>query len=187
MRSKRLVYSSTAASPRVFTSARMLAAVRSIASSSPASKASKASSCFLKSGLVVSSFRIVIVMFFYIQNRPEGRQMLSLSIFAAATLLNASSIGCSKSRLSFKAAWFTIRREEMSAMCSTSTKSFARSVLPVLTRSTIASDKPTSGASSIEPYNLIKSTCTPLAAKCSRAACTYLVATRRRAPLRTAF
>ena len=40
---------------------------------------------------------------------------------------------------------------------------------PELTRSTIASARPDSGASSIEPYSLIRSTCTPLAAKCSRA------------------
>jgi site-specific DNA-methyltransferase (adenine-specific) len=40
--------------------------------------------------------------------------------------------------------------------------------------------------SSIEPYSLIRSTCTPFLAKCSRAVCTNLVATRRRAPCRTA-
>ncbi|MNU01383.1 hypothetical protein D3C72_2447690 [compost metagenome] len=81
----------------------------------------------------------------------------------------------------------TTRRDEISMMCSTSTRLFARRVLPVLTRSTMASDRPTKGASSIEPYSLIRSTCTPLAAKCSRAVCTNLVATRKRAPWCTAF
>ena len=67
-------------------------------------------------------------------------------------------------------------------MSSTATRSFACSVRPVETRSTIASARPTSGASSIDPYSLIRSTCMPLAAKCSRAVRTYLVATRMRAP-----
>ena len=70
---------------------------------------------------------------------------------------------------------------------STSTRWLARSVLPVETRSTIASASPVSGASSIEPYSLIRSTCTPLSEKCSRAICVYLVATRIREPCRTAF
>ncbi|CFO07320.1 Uncharacterised protein [Bordetella pertussis] len=69
---------------------------------------------------------------------------------------------------------------------STAARPLARSVPPVETRSTMASARPTSGASSIEPYSLMMSTCTPLAAKCSRADCTYLVATRRRAPWCTA-
>lgn len=53
----------------------------------------------------------------------------------------------------------------MSTMCSTASKPFAFKVFPVETKSTIASLKPTSGASSIEPYSLIMSTWTPLASK----------------------
>src|SRR3569832_2313087 len=48
--------------------------------------------------------------------------------------------------------------------------------------STMTADSPTSGASSIDPYSLMRSMCTPLLAKWSRAALTYLVATRMRAP-----
>ena len=80
----------------------------------------------------------------------------------------------SASRLSLSAAWFTTRRALIGMISSTATRWFALSVLPVLTRSTMASASPTSGASSIEPYSLIRSTCTPLAAKCSRAVCTIL-------------
>ena len=55
------------------------------------------------------------------------------------------------SRFSFSAAWLTTRRAEICMICSTSTRWLARSVLPVETRSTIASARPVSGASSIEP------------------------------------
>jgi hypothetical protein len=48
-------------------------------------------------------------------------------------------------------AWFTMSRAEIGAISSTGFSPFAFSVLPVLTRSTIASASPTSGASSIEP------------------------------------
>ena len=60
VRSKRFVYSSTASSPRVFTSARIAATERSIASSSLASNASTACSDLWKSGAVESSLRILI-------------------------------------------------------------------------------------------------------------------------------
>ena len=88
--------------------------------------------------------------------------------------------------LSLSAAWFTTRRELMSMMRSTSTRWLALRVPPVETRSTMASARPVSGASSMLPYSLIRSTCTPLAAKNSRAMLTYLVATFRREPCLTA-
>ena len=87
---------------------------------------------------------------------------------------------------SFSAAWLTISRAEIGMICSTSTRSFAFSVWPDETRSTMASARPVSGASSIEPYSLIRSTCTPLSAKWSLAMRVNLVATRRREPWRTA-
>src|SRR5690606_15487042 len=98
----------------------------------------------------------------------------------------ASSIGWMRSCLSFSEAWLTTRRELMSRMCSTSTSPLARSVPPVDTRSTMASASPTSGASSIEPYSLMRSTCTPFSAKCALALSMYLVATRIRPPGRDA-
>ena len=104
----------------------------------------------------------------------------------AVACAKASRIGCTPARLSLSEAGLTTRRELTSSTCSTATSLLAFSVLPVLTRSTMASARPTSGANSIEPYSLIRSTCTPLAAKCSRADSTYLVATRRRAPCLTA-
>ena len=55
------------------------------------------------------------------------------------------------SRLSFSAAWLTTSRAEIGMISSTSTSAFAFSVLPEATRSTIASARPVSGASSIEP------------------------------------
>ena len=70
-------------------------------------------------------------------------------------------------------------------MRSTSTKWLALSVLPVETKSTMASAKPVKGANSIEPYNFTISTCTPLLAKKSRAIVVYLVATFKRAPCLT--
>src|ERR1700682_2030319 len=94
----------------------------------------------------------------------------------------ASSNGWSESRLSLSDAGLTINRALIAMISSTATRSLALSVLPLLTRSTMASASPTSGASSIDPYSLIRSTCMPLAAKCSRAVVTYLVATERRAP-----
>ena len=88
----------------------------------------------------------------------------------------------SPSRLSFSAPGLTMRREVIGVMSSTATRSLARSVLPVETRSTITSASPTSGANSIDPYRRMTSTCMPFCAKCSRAVFTYLVATRMRAP-----
>jgi hypothetical protein len=53
--------------------------------------------------------------------------------------------------LSLSAAWLTTRRELMSMMRSTSTRWLALRVLPVDTRSTMASASPVSGASSMLP------------------------------------
>ncbi len=53
--------------------------------------------------------------------------------------------------LSLRAAWLTTRRELMSMMRSTSTRWLALSVFPVDTRSTMASARPVSGASSMLP------------------------------------
>src|SRR5690606_23784956 len=64
---------------------------------------------------------------------------------------NTSRIGWISSRLVFSEAWLTTRRELIDMISSTSSRSFARSVAPEDTRSTIASARPTSGASSIEP------------------------------------
>ena len=58
---------------------------------------------------------------------------------------------CSASAMLAKTAGFTTSRAEMSMMCSTSTRWLARSVLPVDTRSTMASARPVSGASSMLP------------------------------------
>src|SRR5206468_4407640 len=67
IRSNLLVYSSTAASPRAFTSARIFATADSIASSVSASKASSVVSCFWKSGAVESSLRTVMFMLLTLQ------------------------------------------------------------------------------------------------------------------------
>src|SRR5215208_2844224 len=119
-----------------------------------------------------------------------GGQAGRLGVHAVTSLpsaaANASMTRRIASCLSLSAAWLTTSRELMSMMRSTSTRLFALSVPPVDTRSTIASAKPVSGASSMLPYSLIRSTCTPLAAKKSRAMFTYLVATFRRAPCLTA-
>src|ERR1700682_205162 len=63
----------------------------------------------------------------------------------------ASSTGCTASRLSLSAAGLTIRRALIAMISSTATRPLALSVLPLLTRSTMASASPTSGASSIDP------------------------------------
>jgi hypothetical protein len=55
-------------------------------------------------------------------------------------------------------AGLTISRALIGMIVSTSTRSFAASVLPVDTRSTIASASPDSGASSMDPYSLMRST-----------------------------
>src|SRR5690606_13190893 len=104
----------------------------------------------------------------------------------AAARSNAAISGAIAACRILSAAWFTIRRAEIGMISSTSTRLFARSVPPVETTSTMASASPTSGASSIEPYSLIRSVCTPLRAKWRVATSTYLVATRRRWPRRTA-
>src|SRR5262249_52398845 len=109
----------------------------------------------------------------------RGPRVQSAKGLHAAAPTAASSLaisGASSARLSLSAALFTISRDEIATISSTSTRRFARSVPPLETRSTIASARPASGASSIEPYSLIRSTCTPLAAKNSRAHATYFVA-----------
>ena len=63
----------------------------------------------------------------------------------------AEMTGCSRSRFIFSAAWLTTSREEMLMISSTSTSLLAFSVAPDDTRSTMASARPASGASSIEP------------------------------------
>ena len=72
----------------------------------------------------------------------------ALPLTAASSASTSARIG---SRLSLSAAWLTTRRADTSRICSTSTSWLARSVPPVDTRSTIASARPVSGASSIEP------------------------------------
>src|SRR5262249_1745083 len=62
---------------------------------------------------------------------------------------------------SFRLALLTTTRAVDCAMHSTSMRPCAFSVLPVSTRSTIRSARPTKGANSIEPYNLTISTGTP--------------------------
>src|SRR5688572_350937 len=118
-----------------------------------------------------------------IEARRGRRQATQLH---SAAWAKASISGWSAARLVLSAAWLTISRADTRMMSSTASRSFALSVLPVETRSTMASARPTSGASSIDPYSRIRSTWTPLAAKCSRVMLTYFVATLRRAPLRTA-
>src|SRR6185436_13179230 len=68
-----------------------------------------------------------------------------------AALEKASIRGCSSARRVLSAAWFTTRRADTGMISSTATSLLARSVLPLDTRSTIASASPSSGASSIEP------------------------------------
>src|SRR3569623_1877786 len=65
----------------------------------------------------------------------------------------------------FIEALVTMSCELTSAMCSSGASPFALSVLPVSTRSTMRSASPTLSASSIEPYNLMISTCLPCSAK----------------------
>src|SRR6267142_3790003 len=82
-----------------------------------------------------------------------GRQACNpdhVPLFATAPA-KASSSGWIVPRLSLSAAWFTIRRALIGMISSTAWRPLARSVLPLETRSTIASARPTSGASSIEP------------------------------------
>jgi len=69
----------------------------------------------------------------------------------AAALVNASSKGWIDLRLSFSAAWLMTSRALTRVISSTATRWFALSVLPVPTRSTMASASPVNGASSIEP------------------------------------
>src|SRR3546814_4093882 len=71
-----------------------------------------------------------------------------------------------------------MRREVTPAMVSTSTRSLAFRVEPVETRSTMRRHRPRPGASSMAPFSLMHSACTPRAAKCRRVMPGYLVATR---------
>src|SRR5262249_37763335 len=61
-----------------------------------------------------------------------------------AAFRKASISGCSSARRVLSAAWLTMRREVTGMISSTGTRSFARSVSPVATRSTIASARPSS-------------------------------------------
>ena len=64
------------------------------------------------------------------------------------------------------------------------TAAFSLSVLPVETRSTICRARPNDGASSIAPFSLTHSACTPAASKWRRVRPGYLVATRKMARAR---
>ncbi len=70
------------------------------------------------------------------------------------------------------------QREVTSSITSTSTSPFSFSVRPDDTRSTIRGARPRVGASSIAPFSLTHSACTPRAAKWRLVICGYLVATR---------
>src|SRR6266545_1810745 len=72
-----------------------------------------------------------------------------------------------------------MRRAVHVAMSSTTARSFALSVAPVATRSTIQSERPTCGATSAEPATFTISTWIPRLRKCSSATRGYLVATSR--------
>src|SRR5262249_3822037 len=72
-------------------------------------------------------------------------------VVASTAASSLSMSGISSARLSLSAAALTIRREEIATFPSTRTSRFERKVLPVETRSTIASASPAKGASSIEP------------------------------------
>src|SRR5207244_4580542 len=71
--------------------------------------------------------------------------------FHLAARAKASISGCSSARLVLSAAWLTISRAETGRISSTATSPLSRSVRPVATRSTMASARPVSGASSIDP------------------------------------
>jgi ATP phosphoribosyltransferase len=70
---------------------------------------------------------------------------------AATALAKASMMARMGACLSLSEAWLTTRRALMSMMCSTSTSWLARRVLPVETRSTMASASPVRGANSMLP------------------------------------
>ena len=97
---------------------------------------------------VFGSFRLTRGEFY------DGTQ--TIASFSAARVAERACI--IPSWVATKRAWLTTSREEMSMMCSTSTKWLALSVFPVDTRSTMASDSPVRGASSMLPYSLIRST-----------------------------
>src|SRR5262249_16295506 len=91
-----------------------------------------------------------------IEAGAPGRKPAQLHF--AAAFAKASISGCRAARLVLSAAWFTMRRADTGMISSTASRSFAFSVWPVETRSTMASARPTSGASSIDPYNRMRST-----------------------------
>ena len=62
-----------------------------------------------------------------------------------------------------------------SMMVETTDRPFSRSVVPVSTMSTITSDRPSSGASSMEPCSVISSISRPSRWKCARAMRGYFV------------
>ena len=97
---------------------------------------------------------------------------------------SARSNDRSRSGKVLRAARLTTSREVTSAMCSTSTRSWAFSVAPVDTRSTMRRHSPSIGASSTAPLSLMHSAWTPRAAKCRRVISGYLVAIADMAPAR---
>ena len=76
-------------------------------------------------------------------------------------------------------AWLAIRRAVEEPISAITRSLFSRIVAPVAVRSTIASARPTWGASSTDPWRPMISAVRPLAAKKAAVARGYLVATRR--------
>src|SRR5690606_24464359 len=108
-----------------------------------------------------SRFQLLVGSFFESEQRTQARIEIGLLCRESGDVhliapAKASSMGCMVARLSFSEAWFTTRREEICTISSTATRLLAFSVAPLLTKSTMASDNPTSGANSMEPYSLIK-------------------------------
>ena len=78
----------------------------------------------------------------------------------------------------FRDAWFAISRAVEQPTSSTIRSRFSRSVRPVCVRSTIASTRPTSGASSTDPWSSTISARWPSTAMYWAVACPYFVPTR---------
>ena len=115
------------------------------------------------------------------RSAPELPAFTTASATALATALaRLSMIAFMGACFIFMEALLAIKRELMAHTSSTSTKPLAASVPPVSTTSTMQSARPTTGASSMEPYSLMISACTPAAAKKRLVLATYLVATRGR-------
>src|SRR5207247_2721 len=90
-----------------------------------------------------------------------------------------STSGAISWRRSWYDAGFAMSRAVDVAISSTTARSFAASVAPVATRSTIQSARPTCGASSADPATFTISTWIPRRRKCSSATRGYFVAPSR--------